>query len=187
MSWDEALLRHLRVLERMALTLHTNLGDIKVELFCAEIPILAENFISLAACGTYDGTLFHRNIRGFLVQGGDPTGTGKGGDALIIPPEAKGSAPGKLADVFHPLLRHDARGIVSMANSGPGTNGAQFYITYDAQSSLDNIYSVIGKVIGGWDTLDAMEKVPVIGKKHRPATDITIKSVTIHANPFAVP
>lgn len=169
----------------MALTLHTSLGDIKLELACQEVPTLAQNFLALASSGTYDGTLFHRNIRGFLCQGGDPTGTGKGGDALIIPEEAEGATPGKIADVFHPLLKHDARGVVSMANSGPGTNGSQFYITYTSQPSLDGVYSVIGRVLSGWDTLDAMEKAPVAGKKHKPVSDIVIKGATIHANPFA--
>lgn len=169
----------------MALTLHTSLGDLKLELACTEVPALAQNLLALAASGAYDGTLFHRNIRGFLVQGGDPTGTGKGGDALIVPAAAAGAAPGKLADAFHPALKHDARGVVAMANSGPGTNGAQFYVTYGPQPSLDGVYSVVGRVIAGWDTLDAMEKAPVAGKKHRPVEDIAIRGVTVHANPFA--
>jgi len=122
-----------------------------------------------------DGTTFHRNIKGFIVQGGDPTGTGKGGEAI------KG---GKLADEFGGDLKHDRRGVVSMANNGPHTNGAQFFITYGKQPTLDGVYCVIGSLIDGWETLDAMEAVPV-GAKHRPATPIVIKGVTLHANPFA--
>ena len=86
--------------------------------------------------------------------------------------------------MFHGDLKHNKRGVVSFANKGPNTNGAQFFITYAPQPHLDNVYSVFGTVLSGWDTLDAMEKVPV-GKKNRPTKDILIQSVTIHANPFA--
>lgn len=176
--------------------MHTSLGDIKIEVQCAKAPklcevsyhhnyrtrrychrcLLLQNFLALAASGAYDGTLFHRNIRGFLVQGGDPTGTGKGGDSIW------GT---KLADEFNPELSHDSRGVVAMAGNGPNTIGSQFYITYARALQLDNQFSVIGKVIGGMSVLDAMEKVPVSGKKYRPTTDIVIERITIHANPFA--
>jgi peptidyl-prolyl cis-trans isomerase-like 3 len=164
----------------MALTLHTTLGDIKVELYVRETPLLAENFLACAASGTYDGTLFHRNIKGFIVQGGDPTGTGKGGSAVL----STANAAGKLPDEFHPSLKHDKRGVVAMANNGPNTNACQFYITYSAAPSCDNVYSVIGKVINGMETIDAMEAAPV-GPKYKPVTDIKIEKVTIHANPIA--
>lgn len=81
-------------------------------------------------------------------------------------------------------MKHNKRGIVSFANKGANTNAAQFFITYGEQAHLDNVYSVFGSVLSGWDTLDAMEKVP-IGKRNRPTNDIHIKSITIHANPFA--
>ena len=161
----------------MSLTCHTNLGDIKIELACSEAPRLAENFIALAASGAYDGTLFHRNVRGFLVQGGDPSGTGKGGESI---------RGGKLADEFSPVLKHDSRGVVAMASNGPNTGiGCQFYITFARQPTLDSVYCPIGRVLGCEDTLRAIESVPVAGKKYRPVNDITIKSFTIHANPFA--
>jgi peptidyl-prolyl cis-trans isomerase-like 3 len=131
--------------------------------------------LALAASGTYENTLFHRNIREFMVQGGDPTGTGKGGESIW---------GGFLADEFHPALKHDRRGIVSMANRGPGTNGCQFFITYGEHKHLNNQYTVFARVIDGMDVLDAMEKAPV-GKKNRPVNDIVIKTVEIHANPFA--
>jgi len=170
----------------MALTFHTSLGDLKLELACREAPNLAANLLALAAAGAYDGTAFHRNIATFLVQGGDPTGTGKGGDALLAS-APRGAAPGKLADEFHASLKHDARGVVSMANSGPGTNGAQFFVTYAPQPSLDGVYCVVGRLIGdaAMATLDAMERVPVEGKKHRPTVPIVVRGVTVHANPFA--
>ena len=93
----------------MSVTLHTNLGDLKLELHCEDTPRAALNFLALAASGTYDGTAFHRNMRGFMVQGGDPTGTGKGGASIW---------GGAFADEIVPQLRHHKRGVVSMANSG---------------------------------------------------------------------
>lgn len=110
-----------------------------------------------------------------MIQGGDPTGTGKGGESIW------GS---HFLDEFHPDLKHSKRGIVSMANNGPNTNGSQFFITYAVQPHLNSQYTVFGQVIDGFDVLDALEKVPV-GKKHRPLTDIVIEKVIIHANPLA--
>eukprot|EP00699_Malawimonas_sp_californiana_P001137 EC714995.1.p1 GENE.EC714995.1~~EC714995.1.p1 ORF type:complete len:165 (+),score=13.92 EC714995.1:127-621(+) len=159
----------------MSVTLHTNLGDVKIELFCDQAPRACENFLALAASGKYTNTLFHRNIRKFMIQGGDPTGTGKGGTSVW---------GGPFADELNEVLKHDKRGVVSMANSGPNTNQAQFFITYRPQPSLDKKYTVFGHVIHGNDTLDRMEKVEV-GPKDRPKTDIMITGVTIHANPFA--
>uniref|UniRef100_K3X4J3 Peptidyl-prolyl cis-trans isomerase n=1 Tax=Globisporangium ultimum (strain ATCC 200006 / CBS 805.95 / DAOM BR144) TaxID=431595 RepID=K3X4J3_GLOUD len=160
---------------RVSVTLHTTLGEIKIEVFCDTAPRSAENFLALCACGAYDGTRFHRNMKGFMVQGGDPTGTGKGGESIW---------GGKFDDEFHPQNRHNCRGIVSMANNGPNTNKQQFFITYAKQPHLNNVYTVFGKVIDGFDVLDTLEKVPV-DTKYRPVKDITIQSVTIHANPLA--
>ena len=97
----------------MALTLHTDLGDLKCELYCQQCPKTCENFLALAASGRYDGTKFHRNIPGFMVQGGDTSGTGKGGDSIWGEP---------FEDEIHDNLRHSTRGVLSMANSGPNTN-----------------------------------------------------------------
>ena len=105
------------------------------------MPRTTFNFLALAASGYYDGTLFHRNIKGFMVQGGDPTGAGKGGASIW---------GGKFADEIHPENKHSARGILAMANSGPNTNGSQFYITYAKHPHLDNSYSVFGKLIDGF-------------------------------------
>lgn len=159
----------------MSLTLHTSCGDLKIELQCEKVPILCENFLQLCAGGAYDGLLFHRNVPGFIIQGGDPTGKGKGGEA---------ACGGKLDHEFHPDLKHAARGVVSMASNGPHTIGSQFFVTYALQPTLDGEYSVIGRVIDGFDTLDAMERVPV-SAKYRPTDDIVMTGVTIHANPFA--
>jgi peptidyl-prolyl cis-trans isomerase-like 3 len=160
----------------MSVTLHTTLGDLKLELFCREVPKLTENFLALCASGTYNMTLFHRNVAGFMVQGGDPTGTGKGGECIW---------GGLLPDEFSPTLSHSSRGIVSFANNGPHANGAQFFITYAAAQHLDNKFSIIGQVIGGEVTLALMEAVPVSGKKSKPVEDIRIQRVTVHVNPFA--
>lgn len=138
-------------------------------------PSTVKNFLALCASGYYDKTHFHRNVQEFLIQGGDPTGTGKGG---------KDISGGFFADEFHSSLRHDRRGVVAMANKGPDSNGSQFYITYSSQPQLDQVSTVFGKVIHGFDTLDAMERQPV-GKKFRPEKPIVIESVQIHSNPFA--
>jgi len=159
----------------MSVTFHTNLGDVKIEIFCDTVPRTAFNFLALAGSGYYDHTLFHRNIRGFMLQGGDPSGTGKGGESIW---------GGKFADEIHPANTHSARGIVSMANSGPGTNGSQFFLTYAKHPHLDNNYTVFGKVIDGWDALDAIERVPC-DAKHRPTSEVQLERITIHANPLA--
>jgi len=159
----------------MSVTLHTSLGDIKVEVFCDQVPLAAENFLGLCASGKYDNTVFHRNIKGFMIQGGDPTGTGRGGESIWKK---------KFKDEFVPTITHNARGIVSMANSGPDTNSAQFFLTYSKQPHLNNVYTIVGRVIHGMETLDAMEQVKV-DKKDKPLQTITLERVTIHANPLA--
>ena len=113
----------------MSVTLHTDLGTLKIEIFCDIVPRTSFNFLALAASGYYDNSLFHRNIKGFMLQGGDPTGTGKGGESIW---------GGKFNDEIHPDNKHTTRGVVSMANSGPNTNGSQFFITYAKHPHLDN-------------------------------------------------
>ncbi|KAH3767990.1 cyclophilin-type peptidylprolyl cis-trans isomerase [Pelomyxa schiedti] len=159
----------------MSVTLKTSLGDVKVELFCESVPLACENFLALCGTGYYDNTVFHRNIKGFMIQGGDPTGTGKGGTSIWAR---------KFKDEFIPSLKHDSRGMLSMANSGPDTNGSQFFFIYSKQSHLNNVYTVFGRVIDGWQTLDAMEKVPTDGTD-RPLVDIVLQRTLIHANPLA--
>ena len=111
----------------MAVTLHIEgFGDMKFELFCKEAPMACRNFLALSAKGYYNGSKFHRNIRGFILQGGDPTGTGKGGES-IYPTESK-----FFHDELVEGLKHDKRGVLSMANSGANKNGSQFFVTYAA-------------------------------------------------------
>jgi len=178
----------------MSVTLHTDLGDLKLELFCEECPKTCTNFLALCASNYYDGCLIHRNIKGFIVQTGDPTGKGKGGESiyggdchfsclqsLLIVTHLAGTFNDEIKDI----LKHKVRGTLSMANNGPNTNGSQFFLTYAAQPSLDLKYTVFGKLIDGFETLDALEKVPVDAKKYRPLKDIKLSGVTIHANPLA--
>ncbi|MCH82174.1 peptidyl-prolyl cis-trans isomerase-like 3-like, partial [Trifolium medium] len=112
----------------------------------------------------YDGTIFHRNIKGFMIQGGDPTGTGKGGTSI------RGK---KLNDEIRESLKYNARGILSMANSGPNTNGSQFFISYAKQPHLNGLYTVFGRVIHGLEVLDLMEKTPTAAGD-RPLAEIRL-------------
>ena len=124
----------------------TQKGDFTVELYADRAPRTVENFVNLARSGFYDGTTFHRVIGGFMAQGGDPTGTGTGGPGY------------QFDDEFHPALRHDSSGILSMANAGPGTNGSQFFITHGPTPHLDNRHSVFGKVTEGMDVVLALRE-----------------------------
>ncbi|ELK35881.1 Peptidyl-prolyl cis-trans isomerase-like 3 [Myotis davidii] len=164
------------VLPEVSVTLHTDVGDIKIEIFCERTPKACENFLALCASNYYNGCIFHRNIKGFMVQTGDPSGTGRGGNSIWGK---------KFEDEYSEYLKHNVRGVVSMANNGPNTNGSQFFITYGKQPHLDMKYTVFGKVIDGLETLDELEKLPVNEKTYRPLNDVHIKDITIHANPFA--
>jgi cyclophilin family peptidyl-prolyl cis-trans isomerase len=125
-------------------TLETARGNIVIQLFADKVPQTVNNFVFLAREGFYDNTTFHRVIPGFMAQGGDPTGRGTGGPGY------------RFADEFHPALKHDGPGILSMANAGPGTNGSQFFITFAATPWLDGKHTVFGKVIAGLDVLKAI-------------------------------
>ena len=145
-------------------TLETDMGSIILDLFADKTPATVNNFVFLSRQGFYDGTIFHRVISGFMAQGGDPTGTGRG-------------SPGyRFMDEFYPTLKHDKPGVLSMANAGPGTNGSQFFITHVPTPHLDNKHSVFGQVVSGLDVLLSIpERDPV--KINSPA--IKINKVTI--------
>ena len=124
----------------------TERGDFVVELYADRAPLTVENFVNLARSGFYDGTTFHRVINGFMAQGGDPTGTGTGGPGY------------QFRDEFHPSLRHDGPGVLSMANAGAGTNGSQFFITYGPTPHLDDRHSVFGRVTEGLEVVRSIRE-----------------------------
>ncbi len=129
---------------------HANLvtekGTVRIKLFAREAPETVNNFVFLAREGYYDGTTFHRVIEGFMAQGGDPTGTGTGGPGYSI------------RDEFHPDLRHDRPGVLSMANRGPNTGGSQFFITHVATPWLDDRHAVFGQVVEGMEVVNALRE-----------------------------
>jgi peptidyl-prolyl cis-trans isomerase A (cyclophilin A) len=169
--------------DELTATLHTNHGDIDVRLFDERAPNTVENFVGLATGEKewedpetgesvdgeplYDDVLFHRIIEDFMIQGGDPTGTGRGGPGY------------QFDDEFHPELRHDSEGILSMANSGPNTNGSQFFITLDAQPHLDDRHAVFGEVTDGMDVVREIGDVET-GPNDQPKEDVVLESVTVH-------
>ena len=140
-------------------TFKTDAGDFIVQLFADKTPVTVNNFVFLAREGFYNDVIFHRVIKGFMAQGGDPTGTGMGGPGYHF------------KDEFHPSLRHEGPGVLSMANAGPGTNGSQFFITFVPTPHLDNRHTVFGKVIEGMDIVNSIkERDPRDNKQ--PATKI---------------
>jgi cyclophilin family peptidyl-prolyl cis-trans isomerase len=147
-------------------TFRTTLGDIRLELFRDQAPKTVGNFVTLARKGFYNGLLFHRVIPGFMIQGGCPKGDGTGGPGYEIP------------DEFHPTLRHDGPGILSMANAGPNTGGSQFFITLAATPWLDKKHSVFGRVRGGQDVVEKIAGVPR-DSNDRPRSPVRIVEVTV--------
>jgi len=149
----------------------TTEGKFTIRLFAAHAPKTVENFVSLAEGAKtgkpfYDGTIFHRVIPDFMIQGGDPEGTGRGGPGY------------KFADEFHAELKHTKPGVLSMANTGPNTNGSQFFITVAATPWLDNKHTVFGEVIEGYPVVEKISKTPR-GSQDRPSKDVKILSVKI--------
>jgi peptidyl-prolyl cis-trans isomerase B (cyclophilin B) len=131
-------------------TIDTNRGAIVLKLYAAQAPRTVNNFVSLAQDGFYDGVTFHRVIKDFMIQGGDPDGTGRGGPGYTF------------KDEFDPALKHDGPGVLSMANAGPNTNGSQFFITHVSTPWLDGKHSVFGKVDKGQDVVNAIQQGDVI-------------------------
>lgn len=144
----------------------TNHGTFEIELFEDKAPITVKNFIDLAEKGFYNGLIFHRVIDGFMIQGGDPNGTGTGGPGYVIP------------DEFHKDLKHDSEGVLSMANAGPNTGGSQFFITLAATPWLDGHHSVFGKVVKGMDVVREIGKVDT-DFQDKPLAKVVMEKVTI--------
>ena len=162
-------------------TLHTSQGAIKIRLFPDHAPKTVRNFVELArgerewtdprtmqatTGKLYDGTIFHRVIPNFMIQGGDPLGTGTGGPGY------------KFADEFHPDLRFDRPGLLAMANSGPGTNGCQFFITTVPTPHLNNRHTIFGEVVEGQDVVEAISRAET-DRRDRPVKDVVLESVEI--------
>ncbi|OGR93828.1 MAG: peptidylprolyl isomerase [Elusimicrobia bacterium RBG_16_66_12] len=146
--------------------IQSTLGKIAVELFPKEAPDTVANFLKLVEKGFYDGVLFHRVIPRFMVQTGDPTGTGRGGPGWTI------------LDEFHPKLRHDKAGVLSMANAGPDTGGSQFFITLGATPHLDDRHAVFGRVIDGQEVVVKIGDAPR-DRNDRPNTPLKMEKVEI--------
>jgi cyclophilin family peptidyl-prolyl cis-trans isomerase len=145
-------------------TFATDKGEMVLELFAEKTPKTVNNFVFLAREGFYDGTIFHRVIADFMAQGGDPTGTGRGGPGYRFP------------DEFHPSLKHSKPGILSMANAGPGTNGSQFFITHIPTPWLDGKHSVFGQITSG---MDVLMSIPPRDPMRPEYPGIQIQSITI--------
>lgn len=157
-----------------AATIKTNFGEIEVQLFPQDAPLAVNNFVFLARQGFYDEVKFHRVAKGFVIQSGDPTGTGAGGPGY------------KFAD--EKVTRDYVAGMLAMANSGPNTNGSQFFITLaDLSGSLPKDYTIFGQVTGGFDVVQKIEDVPVTasaalgGEPSSPTVDVHIDTITIEA------
>jgi peptidyl-prolyl cis-trans isomerase A (cyclophilin A) len=146
----------------------TSQGEFTIELFEDNAPLTTGNFVELIEKGFYDGLIFHRVIGGFMIQGGCPDGTGTGGPGYEI------------EDEFHPDLRHDTEGILSMANAGPNTGGSQFFITLAATPWLDDHHAVFGRVTEGMETIRTIGSVAT-NPGDRPLEDVTIKQIRISA------
>ncbi|KAI9286161.1 peptidyl-prolyl cis-trans isomerase-like 2 [Umbelopsis sp. AD052] len=169
---EEFMYKHIKT--KAYASLQTNLGNLNIELFSDKTPRTCHNFIQLAKTGYYKDVPFHRSIKNFMIQGGDPTGTGRGGESIWkakFPDELRGS------------LSHNERGILSMANSGKDTNGSQFFITYRPCTHLDMKHTIFGKVVGGLDVLNKMEAIPA-DEDDRPEKPIKIKDILVFVDPY---
>ena len=147
-------------------TFDTVEGSFKVEIFEDKAPVTTKNFIDLIEKGFYNGTIFHRVIDGFMIQGGDPTGTGRGGPGYTI------------KDEFHKDLKHTEPGLLSMANAGPNTGGSQFFVTLAATPWLDNKHAIFGKVIEGFDVVQKIGKQKT-SPGDKPVKEMKINSISI--------
>lgn len=175
LSREEYLLKPKRVKHKGYVRISTSLGDMRLELLPEWAPKAVWNFVTLAKRGYYNGLGFHRNIRSFMIQGGDPTATGRGGSSCWEAP---------FEDELEGPESHDARGIVSMANKGKNSNSSQFFILYRAAKHLDRKHTVFARVVEGLETLARMEAVEVSDKDKRPLVDIVMRDVTVLIDPF---
>ena len=174
MSDEEYLLKRGRVKKKGYARLETSRGDLMLELYPEYAPKAVWNFIRLIQKGYYDGVKFHRNIKNFMIQGGDPTGTGRGGSSIWNK---------NFDDEFLTPFKHDSRGILSMANKGKNTNSSQFFVIYKKAPHLDGKHTIFGKAVESDATLDALEAVET-GEDNRPKEDIIIEQAVVYVDPF---
>nr|CDJ94732.1 Peptidyl-prolyl cis-trans isomerase domain containing protein [Haemonchus contortus] len=170
----DEVVRYSRVKKNGYVRIVTNHGSLNLELFCPKAPRTCENFITLCSRGYYNNTKFHRIIKNFMMQGGDPTGTGHGGESMWGEP---------FDDEFAPGLSHDSRGVLSMANKGTNTNQSQFFITFRPCKYLDKKHSIFGRVVGGQDTLNSIEKVETEGGD-APKEPVIFMRAEVFVDPF---
>jgi cyclophilin family peptidyl-prolyl cis-trans isomerase len=163
-QWNQPPVMEIDPEKTYTATMHTDKGDMTFKLHADKAPKTVNNFVFLARQGYYDDSIFHRVISDFMAQGGDPTGTGMGGPGY------------KFEDEFHPDLRHDKRGILSMANAGPNTNGSQFFITHVPTPHLDDKHAVFGELIEGEDVLMA---IPARDPNMKSAPAASLNSISI--------
>jgi cyclophilin family peptidyl-prolyl cis-trans isomerase len=162
---EEIIVEEIKMAENLIL-LETTMGNMKIKLYEDKAPLTSKNFKDLVQKGFYDGTIFHRVIKNFMIQGGDPDGTGMGGPGYEI------------KDEFGPSLKHDRKGILSMANAGPNTGGSQFFITLVPTPWLDGKHAIFGEVVEGIDVLEIIGNTPT-RPGDRPVTEVKIVKASI--------
>ncbi len=170
-QWSQPFEMALDPKRRYSVTLETNKGSVEAELYSEDAPLAVNNFVNLARNGFYDGTPFHRVLPGFVIQGGDPTGTGRGGPGYSFEDE--------------PVTREYERGTLAMANAGPNTNGSQFFVVLaDLGEKLPKNYTVFGKVTQGMDAVDEIAAVPTKrgpgGEQSSPTEPVRLDKVMVH-------
>jgi cyclophilin family peptidyl-prolyl cis-trans isomerase len=154
--------------QKEIVVIETTMGTIEVAMFRAEAPKTVENFIKLAQKGYYNGIIFHRIIENFMIQGGDPTGTGTGGESIY---------GAKFEDEISPKLKFDRPGLLAMANAGPNTNGSQFFITLVPTDWLNGKHTIFGEVVAGKDVVNAIGKVETKKPNNKPVKDVVMTKV----------
>lgn len=154
--------------------LETSQGDIELQLFPDVAPKTVENFLGLVEQGYYDGIIFHRVIKAFMIQGGDPTGTGRGGESIW---------GGKFEDEVAPQVQFDRQGLLAMANAGPNTNGSQFFITTEPTPWLNMKHTIFGEVISGYDVVEKIENTRVTPGDNRPVQEQKIIRAYVYGSP----
>jgi cyclophilin family peptidyl-prolyl cis-trans isomerase len=186
MMADQAAAQHATPESKEIAVIETSLGTFEAELYRADAPKTVDNFVRLAEKKYFNGITFHRVVRGFVIQGGDPTGTGKGGRSIyggVFEDELNPQTPSYKAGYL--------KGVLAMANRGPNTNTSQFFVMLADAPGMDKYYSIFGKVIKGIEVVDKIGAVELAGpmgvREGKPKVDVVIKNITVRHEPFAPP